>query len=392
MRDKRKILMLLTNAFRPDMRVKREAKVLAKQGQSVNIICWDRQVEYPSHEIIDGFQINRIHSVPSVYGAGWSQLRHLLKYWNEVIILAKEYKPDVIHCHDLDTLYAGVKLKKKLGCKLIYDAHENYPALMSLHLPKILVFLLTQWEKWLIKFVDATITASTVLRDEYLTQGITPVITLGNFQDMELFTSVKEEEIKAVRTKLGLSSGIISIAYIGGFSRNRLLLPFIGAATLLPEVHFHIWGDGHQRIDVKNAIDNHKNIFYHGWLSPNDLPLYFKSMDIIYYCLRLDYPGAIYNAPNTLTQAMAAERPIIANEVGDLGRMVRSSGCGVLLDEVNATTIAEAIQQLKDPDIRQKIGKKGFQAAKNVYNSQSINRQLIEIYDRLFIHLIIGRK
>ncbi len=384
MRDKRKILMLLTNAFRPDMRVKREANVLAKQGHSVNIICWDRQVEYPSHEIIDGFQINRIHSVLSVYGAGWIQLGHLLRYWNEVIILAKEYKPDVIHCHDLDTLYVGVKLKKKLGYKLIYDAHENYPALMSLHLPKILVFLLTQWEKWLIKFVDTTITASTVLRDEYLSQGRTPVITLGNFQDMELFTNVKEEEIKAVRTKLGLSSGIISIAYIGGFSRNRLLLPFIEAATLLPEVHFHIWGDGHQRIDVKNATDNHKNIFYHGWLSPNDLPLYFKSMDIIYYCLRLDYPGAIYNAPNTLTQAMAAGRPIIANEVGDLGRMVRSSGCGVLLDEVNAATIAEAIQQLKDVDIRQKIGKKGFQAAKDVYNSQSINQQLIEIYDRLF--------
>lgn len=384
MRDNRKILMLLTNAFRPDTRVQREAKALAKQGLSVNIVCWDRQAEFPSHEINDGFQINRIHSVPSVYGAGWGQLRHLPKYWKEVIILAKEYKPDVIHCHDLDTLYAGVKLKKNLGCKLIYDAHENYPALMSLHLPNILVFLLMQWEKWLIQFVDTTITASTVLRDEYLSQGRTPVITLGNFQDVESFTIITNEEIKEVRDRLEIFEDKLCIAYIGGFSHNRILIPFIEAAKTLTKVQFHIWGDGHQKKEIEKAIKDLMNVTYHGWLIPNDIPLYFKMIDVVYYCLRLDYPGAIYNAPNTLGQAMAAERPIIANNVGDLGRIVRNTGCGVLLEEVNSTTIVNAIEKLMKPDIRQKIGKKGFQAALNNYNSQLTNQKLIEVYERLF--------
>lgn len=392
MRNGKKVLMLLTNAFRPDPRVAREAKVLAIEGYYVNIISWDRKLELHPRETKDGYQVNRIHSVPSEYGAGWRQLRYLRQFWNEAIELALEYKPDIIHCHDLDTLYAGVKLKKMLGCKLVYDAHENYPALMSLHLPRLFVFLLKKWERWLMQSVDATITASTVLRDEFLEREISPVIALGNYQDLESYTKITEADIQEIRTHLDIPTDLLSISYIGGFSPNRLLLPFIEAANMLPEVQFHIWGDGPNRLVVEHAVANYENVLYHGWLHTNKLPLYFKTIDIIYYCLRVDYPGAVYNAPNTVAQAMAAGRPIIANDVGDLGRMVRSSGCGVLLDEINAKTIAKAIQQLKDPEIRQKIGKKGFQAAKNIYNSQSINQQLIEIYDRLFIQLIIGRK
>ena len=377
--------MLLTNAFRPDTRVKREALALVEERQTVKILCWDRKAELPEYEYSDGFTINRIHSIPSKFGAGLSQLIHYLNFWKKVIEIGIEYKPNVVHCHDLDTLYAGVKIKKYTGCKLIYDAHENYPALMSLHLPKIIVFLLKKWEKWLSQFVDGTITASTVLKDEYLSQGKFPVSTIGNFQNIESFEKIKNSEIDFLREKLSIPKEKLTIAYIGGFSPNRLLLPFIESAKILPNVQFHIWGDGHQKNNVENAVKNLTNVTYHGWLLPDDLPLYFKAMDIIYYCLRLDYPGAIYNAPNTLGQAMAAKKPIIANSIGDLGRIIKDANCGVLLSEVNATTIAKAIDQLMDPKIRNQLGINGFKAAQNNYSLKSMNNLLINIYSQLNI-------
>jgi hypothetical protein len=49
---------------------------------------------------------------------------------------------------------------------------------------------------------------------------------------------------------------------------------------------------------------------------------------VIFYGLRLDYPGAIYNAPNTLSYAMTAGHPVVATNLGDLGRSVRQSECG----------------------------------------------------------------
>jgi hypothetical protein len=36
-------------------------------------------------------------------------------------------RPDIVHCNDLDTLLVGVRLKKKYGCRVVYDAHEYWP-------------------------------------------------------------------------------------------------------------------------------------------------------------------------------------------------------------------------------------------------------------------------
>ena len=75
------------------------------------------------------------------------------------------FAPDVIHCHDLETLQTGVMIKKKIGCKVIYDAHEfeldkNPPAGP---LTKILV---KRHEGKNIKFADCVVTVSEEIADD----------------------------------------------------------------------------------------------------------------------------------------------------------------------------------------------------------------------------------
>ena len=278
-------------------------------------------------------------------------------------------EPDVVHCHDLDTLYAGWRIKKRLGCPLIYDAHEHYPAMMSLSFPPALVRGFALWERRLIRRVDATITASTVLGDEFASRGVSPVITLGNYHDLEPYRAVTAAEVRDLRTRLGVAPDDVLVAYVGGFSPNRMLLPMIEAAGLLPAVKFHIWGDGVQRAAIEQAAAARSNVSYHGWLAAKDLPRHFKAADVIFYGLKLDYPGAVYNAPNTLSCAMAAGRPVVATDVGDLGRIVRAADCGVLLGEVTPRAIAAAIEQLLDPATRARLGGNGLRAAEGPYNA-----------------------
>ena len=377
------IVMLLSNAFRPDPRVDREARALVRHGHRVTIICWDRQAELPERESQNGVEIIRVQDVPSAYGSGWRQLFYLPRFWGKAIRIAAELPPDVIHCHDLDTLYAGWQIKKRVKCRLVYDAHEHYPALMSLYLPTPFVNGLVRWERWLMHHVDATITASTVLRDDFLAKGFTPVVTLGNYPDIAPYATVTDAQAQVLRAELGLLPDGLLVAYIGGFSRNRMLLPFIETATLLPQVQFHLWGNGLQQREVELAVARYPNAHYHGWLAPSDLPRYFKAADIIYYCLRLDYPGAVYNAPNTLSQAMAAGRPILANNVGDLGRIVRATECGLLIDETTPNAIAQRIEQLCDPKIRGQLGTNALRAAQDTYNSTATQHQLLELYHNL---------
>jgi glycosyltransferase involved in cell wall biosynthesis len=381
--DSKQVVMLVSNPYRPDPRVEREARALADCGYRVTVICWDRQAELPEREAYTGVDVVRVHNVRSAYAAGWRQLFYLPRFWREANRLALDLSPDMVHCHDLDTLYAGRLIKKRLGSKLVYDAHEHYPALMSLYLPTALVRALARWESSLMRHVDAVFTASTVLRDEYTARGIRPVVTLGNYADLTVFNSVSEGEAAAVRAQLGLAPDEIFVTYIGGFSRNRLLLPLIEAATLLPTVRFHLWGDGPQRSDVEQAATHQPNVHYHGWLPYEALPGHFRAADIIYYCLRLDYPGAIYNAPNTLSQAMAAGRPVIANDVGDLGRIVTETGCGMLLPTVTPVAISQAIDHLNDPGVRRQLGKAGRASAKAAYNWAACKQELYQVYSWL---------
>jgi glycosyltransferase involved in cell wall biosynthesis len=292
-----------------------------------------------------------------------------------------------VHCHDLDTLYAGRQIKQRLGCALIYDAHEHYPAMVSLSLPAPFARALSLWERWLMRQVDATITASTMLRDEFAGRGVSPVVTLGNYHDAAPYDAVTEAEVRQLRERLGATDAELVVAYIGGFSPNRMLLPMIEAADSLPQVQFHLWGDGVQRAAVEQAAAGRPNVSYHGWLRSSELPPYFKAADVIFYGLRLDYPGAVYNAPNTLSCAMAAGRPIVATDVGDLGRMVRAADCGILIGEATPRAIAAAITQLLEPATRARLGANARQAARGPYNAAAQSARLVELYDGLGLNV-----
>ena len=377
------IVMLLSNAFRPDPRVAREALGLVKNGYRVTILCWDRENKYAAREETDGFRVERVQDVRTVYGAGARQLLHTPRFWRSAAERAQELSPDVVHCHDLDTLPAGWWLKKHTCAHLVYDAHEDYPAMMSLYLPAPMLRALSWLERRLLRQVDYTITASTVFADKLRSLGVRPVITIGNYHQLAPFDAVPEETLVAARDRLGLAQDDLVVAYIGGFSRNRLLIPLIEAAAELPNVQVLLWGDGHQRQAVEAGVNQLPNARYLGWLPADQVPLHMKLSDIVFYCLRPDYPGAIYNAPNTLGQAMAAHRPIVANDVGDLGRIVQKTGCGILVPDVTAGSIKQAIQYLHDPAVRAKMGAAGRVAAEEKYNWAAAEQALNKAYQQI---------
>jgi hypothetical protein len=58
--------MLLSNSFRPDSRVLKEAEYLQKYGFDITVLCWDRQAELPEGETLSsGVKIIRIQNIRS---------------------------------------------------------------------------------------------------------------------------------------------------------------------------------------------------------------------------------------------------------------------------------------------------------------------------------------
>lgn len=379
----KKITMLLSNAFLPDPRVAKEAAGLVEAGYEVDIIAWDRLGQLHLEDWRDGYRVERIQSVRTIYGAGIRQMIYTPRFWLEAMRRIRKSLPDVIHCHDLDTLPAGWMIKQLTGAKLVFDAHENYPALMSLYLPTILVWILSLIERLLLKKVDCTITASSVLAKEYIRNGVHPVSVIGNYQSEKLFNSVDLAQVNALHSQLQLSETDLVIAYVGGFSRNRILLPLIEAVSKLVDVQLVLCGDGHQRHQIEAAAQQATNVHYLGWIPADQVPIIYTLADIVYYCLKPDYPGAIYNAPNSLSNAMMAGKPIIANPVGDLGMIVKESGCGILIDPVDPTNICNAINKLRDPVLRDHLGENAHQSARTQYNCGQAISKLVAAYEQL---------
>jgi glycosyltransferase involved in cell wall biosynthesis len=377
------ITMLLSNEFRPDPRVQREAEALADSGYRVRIVSWDREGKSQAQQNYRNYSVERIQNVPTRYGAGWRQIMRIPKFWLEAVQRARSASTDALHCHDLDTLPAGWWLKRKTGMPLIFDAHEDYPALMSLYLPGFMVRGLRVLERRLLRQADYIIAASQEYADKVTKLGVKNVITIGNVQPLEPYDAVTSKQIQSVRLELGLKPGDLAIAYIGGFSRNRLLLPLVEAARLSPEVKFFFWGDGHQRPEVEAGVKDIPNARYLGWLPAQQVPLMMRAMDGIYYCLKPDYPGAKYNASNTLSSAMAAGKPVIANNVGDLGRTVLMCKCGILLETVTPESICEAVQSLQDLEYRRQLGQAGRRAAESEYNWEACKASLVSVYENL---------
>ena len=122
----KKVKMILTNRFDPDVRVYKEAKYLAKKGFDVEILCWDRENEYKDREVefLDGIKIKRLYPYAK-YGTGLKQLKSFYKFILECKKYLKCEEYDYLHCHDLDGVIAGYILKSK-DSKLIFDMHEFY--------------------------------------------------------------------------------------------------------------------------------------------------------------------------------------------------------------------------------------------------------------------------
>ena len=98
--------MLLSNPFVSDPRVHAEAKTLSENGYDVTIVAWDRECRYPEVENWDGIHIRRVRARSS-FGQGARQLLPLLSFWQRAMVILSQEKADVIHCHDLDTLFVG---------------------------------------------------------------------------------------------------------------------------------------------------------------------------------------------------------------------------------------------------------------------------------------------
>lgn len=335
--------MLLSNAFDPDPRVHREARVLVEEGYSVTIFGWDRDRKQACNEMVDGILVERIY-VDSTHGRGSTQILYLFLFWIKAFWKGLFKKYDIVHAHDFDTLPLGYVLAKLKRSKLVYDSHESYVDMLHT-LPAIVKKSVLHAENFLMKKTDLIITVGEILRQYLIDRGADNVCVVGNWQDPGNFI-FEEEAIQSEKSNLGIAADKKVVVFIANLGRERCVSELIHAICDSFDTHLILGGNGPCADFAHEASKKYNNITYLGYVHPERVPFYTALADIVFYGFDPNNPNARFSAPNKLFECLAAGKSLITGDFGEIGKIVREMNCGVIVPDYSVDSIANEISNM----------------------------------------------
>ncbi len=379
------VLMLLTNAYDPDPRVRQEALALIGMGCRVRLLAWDRDVRAKARECQEGVEIERVF-LPSAHGRGTTQLFFYVLLYLKMLWRGLRTSFDVIHCHDLDTLPLGFVLGKLKRKPIAYDAHESFVDMLrgSVH-PDVCRALMT-FENLLIRRIDLLITVGEKLREFFADRGARRSVVVGNWKDLAEYDRTHEQN-QAIRKDLGIPENAIVICCITQLLKNRMIQELIDAVQPYDDVYVLIAGKGELEPLVRQCSAENPRILYLGFIHASQVAEYTCASDVIYCGFDPEMPNFRFAAPNKLFEALAAGKPLIAPDLGEIGDVIRRGDCGIVIADCSAGAIRAAVESMRNPALRSRLTRNSYQLGRTEMNWTKGQQVLFEEYSRFMPQL-----
>lgn len=344
------VLMLLTNAYEPDPRVRQEALALIGMGCRVRLLAWDRDLKALPSECMEGVEVERVF-LSSSHGRGTTQLFfYAWLYWK---MLWKGWRTpfDAVHCHDLDTLPLGFVLGKLKRKPIVYDAHESFTAMLQGGVHPAVRRGLVWLENFLIRRIDLLITVGEKLRQHFVERGARHSVVVGNWKRLDEYSRTAEQNL-AIRRRLGIPDRAMVVACITQLLTDRKIEEVVQAVDRCQDVYLIIGGNGVLEGPVREWAAQNPRIIYVGFVRGAEIPDYTCAADIVYYGFDPKNPNARFSAPNKLFEALAAGRPLITGDFGEIADVVREASCGLVLPDYGVEEIQKALATLRNVNMR----------------------------------------
>jgi glycosyltransferase involved in cell wall biosynthesis len=375
------VLMFVSNPFTSDPRVYNEAKSLIQAGYEVTVVAWDREKQNLPRQSWDGIEVVRLRTklLPKRYRFGsplWVGFNLILwqrQAYRQALALNKENPLDVIHCHDLDTLAIGTRLKRKLGLPLIYDAHEIYGYMMTRTFPRRIANIFLWLEKRLIGKVDKIINVCEPQKRYFENITDKPISVIMNCKPLQSLEYQPPDNEN------------FTLLYIGGLWKTRMILELVAAVKELPGVRCLIGGFGQPGYvqAVKEECSRVPNVTFLGRVPFDEVIPMTKKADCVFLMISPEELNSRLGLGNKQFEAMVCGRPIICTKGTYSGEVTEQEEVGLAV-EYAEEALKEAITKLRDnPELRERLGRNALKAAVTKYNWQKQEEKLLELYRSL---------
>lgn len=185
-----------------------------------------------------------------------------------------------------------------------------------------------------------------------------------------------------LRKTFGLVGSDFLIGTIGRLVPEKGYHYLVAAAKTIcrkyPAVKFIFIGDGPLRNDLeKIAAKNGLTDRIHFAGVRGDIPQLLSTMNLFVL------PSISEGVPMVLLEAMAAGKPVIATEVGDMPRIIQHNYSGLLIPPQNTEALAAAMEELiQDSAKAQRLALAARQEVENRFSAKQMAGRYIQQYHR----------
>lgn len=218
-----------------------------------------------------------------------------------------------------------------------------------------------------------------------LEDGVPPQRTalISNFVEADAFEQPDAGVIGDRRRACGLPPGTPVVGIVANLRPVKDHDLFLRMAALVAasdsRVHFAIIGEGDQRQRLEREAERlalAKRVHFLGLLPNRPNP--FQLVDIATLTSRTE------GFPNSVLEAMAAGRPVVATAVGGVPDAVVEGATGFMVPPGAAEPFAAAVLRLlDDPGQAQRLGEAGERRARELFSETRMLADLKALYERV---------
>ncbi|MEF9984666.1 MAG: glycosyltransferase family 4 protein [Oscillospiraceae bacterium] len=358
-----KVCIITSVHHHDDIRIfHKEAKSLLFAGYDVFMLCPD----------FEGIEENIVCIKMPIEK---NKIKRIVYSWKTAFNFAKNIDADIYHIHDPELIKTGKKLKR-MGKKVIYDAHEDIgkqilsKSWINLGLRKIIAPIV---EKYVIKNAnkfDLTICATDIIAEKFNNS-----ITIHNYPDeeeMERFYGNKKYNLRGN-----------NICYVGAISNQRGTYEMVEAMSKV-DGKLLLAGD-FENLELEQEIKTHKNygkVEILGKLSRREVWEVFNESRVGLLVLK-NTSAYVESMPIKLFEYMMAGLPVVASDF-KLWRELIGTGGAIFVDNQNVEEIENAVKYLlENPDIAYEMGQSGKKIAMKKYNLRIDRKKLLSAYEKI---------
>jgi glycosyltransferase involved in cell wall biosynthesis len=316
-----------------------------------------------------------VHSFPMTSLLGPKALKQAIR----LIRLFRSERTDVVHSHDAYTSVYGTLCARIAGVRGVIASRRSW---YSPHLQGRIL----RANRLAYRFADRVVGNSpSVSRLVESEGGVTAarIVTIPNFLDEAAFEPMPVAERRRQLDELGVPEFAFVVGIVARLSPVKdhatLLRAIASLRDQIHGLHCVLIGDGPERAAIESlATTLGIRDIVHLAGERTQPPNLHWLFDVSVLCSTSEA------FPNSVLEAMAAARPVVATDVGGTPDAVHQGTTGLLVPPSQSSRLADAILRLyQEPALRAKLGNAASAAARAGYSASAVIGQVEALYTRL---------